>query len=161
MIESLFWTAASTSCAETNRTIVLAFHNEGLLDRQPEQAFLRYMAPNFVEHKPDIPKRTRENTAKFLAQIIAEVPEARWEIVRTVADGDMVFLHARFTPASGRPSYALADVFRVKDCKIVEHWDVVGPPPKEQVNPNNRFYVRNPALSSSLAGGAQAVTRTS
>ena len=157
MIESLLWTtatslalaassatgtAASTSCdgsAETSRTIVLTFYNEGLVGRQPEQAFLRYMAPDFVEHKPDIPKGTREETSRFLAQIIAEIPEARWEIVRTIAEGDMVFLHARFTPASRGPSYALADIFRVKDCKIVEHWDVVGPPPKEQANPNSRF----------------------
>ena len=157
MIESLLWTAGASlalaassttgtavgmSCdgsTETNRTIVLAFYHEGLLARQPEQAFLRYMAPDFVEHKPDIPKGTREDTAEFLAQIIAEMPEARWEIVRTIAEGDMVFLHARFTPASGAPSYALADIFRVNDCKIVEHWDVVGPPPKEQVNPNSRF----------------------
>lgn len=125
--------------AETNRKVVLGFYSEGLVSRQPRQAFLRFMAPDFVEHKPDIPKGTRDETARFLAQIIAELPEARWEIVRTIAEKDMVFLHARFTPASGAPSYALADIFRVKNCKIVEHWDVVGPPPKEQVNPNSRF----------------------
>lgn len=157
MIESLLWTvgaslalAASSSTGtsaskpcdgsiESNRAVVLAFYNEGLLARRPKQAFQRYMAADFVEHKPDIPKGTREETAKFLAQIIAEIPEARWEIVRTIVEGDMVFLHARFTPGSGGPSYALADIFRVKDCKIVEHWDVVGPPPKEQANPNSRF----------------------
>jgi len=80
---------------------VLGFYSEGLVSRQPRQAFLRFMAPDFVEHKPDIPKGTRDETARFLAQIIAELPEARWEIVRTIAEKDMVFLHARFTPASG------------------------------------------------------------
>jgi predicted SnoaL-like aldol condensation-catalyzing enzyme len=134
--------AVPASCdgsADTNRKIVLAFYNDGLVGRKPQQAFMRHMAPDFVEHKPEIPKGTREETASFLAQIIAEAPEARWEIVRTIAEKDMVFLHARFTPASGAPSYALADIFRLKDCKIVEHWDVVGPPPKEQINPHPRF----------------------
>lgn len=125
--------------AQANRRIVLAFYNEGLVGRQPEAAFMRYVAPEFVEHKPDVPNGTREATAAFLSQLIAEVPSARWEIVRTVAEKDMVFLHARFTPATGSPAYALADIFRVKDCKIVEHWDVVGAPPKEQLNPNSRF----------------------
>jgi predicted SnoaL-like aldol condensation-catalyzing enzyme len=97
------------------------------------------MAPDFIEHKPDVPRGTRDATASFLAQIIADVPEAKWEIVRTIADRDMVFLHDRFTPAPGAPAYALADIFRVKDCKIVEHWDVVAPPPKDQRNPNSRF----------------------
>lgn len=134
--------AAAERCdgsADTNRKIVVAFYNEGLVGKQPEQAFLRYMAPDFIEHKPDIPRGTREDAAKFLAQIIADAPQARWEVVRTIAEKDMVFLHARFTPAPGAPSYALADIFRVKDCKIIEHWDVVGPPPKEQRNPNPRF----------------------
>jgi predicted SnoaL-like aldol condensation-catalyzing enzyme len=51
----------------------------------------------------------------------------------------MVFLHARFTPAAGAPAYALADVFRVRNCRIAEHWDVVAPPPREQRNPHSRF----------------------
>jgi predicted SnoaL-like aldol condensation-catalyzing enzyme len=134
--------AASTKCdgsTEANRQVVLAFYKEGLVGREPSQAFLRYMSPNFVEHKPDVPKGTREAAAGFLAQIMADVPEARWEIIRTIAEGDMVFLHARFTPAPGAPAYALADIFRLRDCKIIEHWDVVAAPPKEQRNPNSRF----------------------
>jgi hypothetical protein len=84
---------------DANRRLVLAFYNEGLVQRQPEAAFMRYMAPDFVEHKPDVPNGTREATAAFLSQLIAEVPRARWEIIRTIAENDMVFLHARFTPA--------------------------------------------------------------
>jgi predicted SnoaL-like aldol condensation-catalyzing enzyme len=133
--------AGSSRCdssAEANRRIVLAFYDEGLVTRQPHAAFMRHMAPDFVEHKPDVPEGTREATAAFLAQIIADVPAARCEIIRTIAE-DMVFLHARFTPAPGAPAYALADIFRLRDCKIVEHWDVVAPPPREQRNPNSRF----------------------
>ena len=35
-----------------------------------------------------------------LRQLIKELPDARWEVLRTVAEGDLVFLHARFTPAA-------------------------------------------------------------
>jgi predicted SnoaL-like aldol condensation-catalyzing enzyme len=131
--------APCDSSADANRRIVLAFYNEGLVGRQPETAFLRYMAPDFVEHKPDVPEGTREATAIFLSKIISDVPGARWEIIRTIAEGEMVFLHARFTPVARAPAYALADIFRVKDCKIAEHWDVVAAPPEEQRNPNSRF----------------------
>jgi predicted SnoaL-like aldol condensation-catalyzing enzyme len=124
---------------DDNRRIVLAFYNEGLIGLKPRQAFERYMSANFVEHKPDVPGGTRAETAAFLDKLIADVPTARWKIERTIAEGDMVFLHARFSPTPGAPEYALADVFRLKDCKIVEHWDIVGAPPKEQVNPNSRF----------------------
>ncbi len=124
-----------------NRDVVVAFYTEALVqpDRAPRAAFERYMAPDFVEHKPDIPGGTREATASFLEEVIASVPQARWEIIRTIAEGDMVFLHARFTPAEDAPAYAIADVFRVHDCRIVEHWDVVAGPVEGAVNPHSRF----------------------
>ncbi|WP_332816879.1 nuclear transport factor 2 family protein [Sphingopyxis sp.] len=131
--------AVCDGSAEENRKIVLNFYNEGLVGLQPRAAFERYMTPDFVEHKPDVPQGTREAAAGFLEQLIAAVPQPRWEVVRTIAEGDMVFLHGRFTPAAGAPYYAIADVFRLEDCKIAEHWDVVGPPPKDQANPNPRF----------------------
>lgn len=131
--------AACDGSEDANRRIVLAFYNEGLVGLRPRAAFDRYMTPSFVEHKPDVPEGTREAAATFLEQLIANVPQARWEVVRTVAERDLVFLHGRFTPAPGAPPYAIADVFRLEGCKIAEHWDVVSPPPKEQRNPNSRF----------------------
>ncbi len=138
-VEALPQLPTCDASAETSRRIILAFYNEGLVGRQPRSAFMRYMAPNFVEHKPDVPGGTREASATFLEKLIKEVPQPRWEILRTIAEGDLVFLHARFTPAAGAPSYAVADVFRLHQCKIVEHWDVVAAPPREQLNPNSRF----------------------
>jgi len=124
-----------------NRAVVVAFYTEALVqpEREPRAAFERYMAPDFIEHKPDIPDGTREATASFLEGVIAAVPDARWEIVRTIAEGDLVFLHVRFTPREGAPAYAIADVFRVQGCRIVEHWDVVAGPVEGAMNPNSRF----------------------
>jgi len=131
--------ASCNNSIEENRRVVLAFYNEGLVGLQPRAAFARHMAPDFVEHKPDVPEGTREATAAFLEQLIAAMPQPRWEVLRTVAEGDHVFLHARFTPAPGAPAYAIADLFRLRDCRIVEHWDVVAPPPAAQRNPHPRF----------------------
>ena len=124
-----------------NPALVVAFYTEALVqpERQPRAAFERYMAPDFIEHKPDIPGGTREANASFLEELIAAAPQARWEIVRTVAEGDLLILHVRFTLANGAPAYALADVFRVRDCRIAEHWDVVAGPVGDAVNPNSRF----------------------
>ena len=137
--ESVVPVPTCNGSAEANRKIVLAFYSEGLVGLQPHSAFERYMTLGFVEHKPDVPQGTREATATFLEQLIANVPQPKWEVVRTIAEGDLVFLHGRFTPAVGAPAYAIADVFRLENCKIAEHWDVVAPPPKEQRNPNPRF----------------------
>lgn len=121
------------------RSLVLAFYDEALIKRKPRAAFERYTAPGFVEHKPDVPTGSREATIEFLEGLITEMPEARWEIIRTIAENEMVFVHARFIPAKDAPAYAIADVFRTQDCLIVEHWDVVAGPSENSKNPNSRF----------------------
>jgi predicted SnoaL-like aldol condensation-catalyzing enzyme len=127
------------SSPEANKQLVLDFYRLGLVELQPRTAFESFVSPEFVEHKPDVPGGTREATIAFLEGLIAEVPEPRWEILRSVADDDLVFIHARFSPAPGVGHYALADLFRVENCRIVEHWDVVAPPVTDGVNPNPRF----------------------
>ncbi|MEQ1764950.1 MAG: nuclear transport factor 2 family protein [Pyrinomonadaceae bacterium] len=124
---------------EHNRQVVLALYDQGLINLQPRAAFERYASEDFVEHKPDVAEGTREATIVFLEGLIKEVPKPTWKVIRTVAEGDLVFLHASFTPADGAPPYAVADVFRLKEGKIVEHWDVVAPPVKQALNPNSRF----------------------
>ena len=134
--------ATATACQpgpSTNRAIVTAFYHQALIEKRPKAAFAKYVSPDFVEHKPDVAQGTREATAEFLDGLIKEMPDPKWEVLRTVAEDDLVALHVRFTPAPGAPAYAIADFFRLKDCKIVEHWDAVAGPPKEQVNPKPRF----------------------
>ena len=95
---------------EANRQLVLAFYQEGLTGKQPRSAFERYMTADFIEHKPDVNAGTREETITFLEELIKSMPDPRWEVVRTIAENDLVFVHARFTPAAGAPPYAIADV---------------------------------------------------
>ena len=134
--------AAAAACepsAASNRQIVIDFYRQALIDRQPAPAFARYMAPDFVEHKPDVPEGTREAAAAFLGELIKAMPDPQWEVLRVVAEGDLVALHVRFTPAPGAPAYAIGDFFRLEDCKIVEHWDAVGGPPEDAKNLKPRF----------------------
>ena len=135
-------TSSNESCeptAESSRTLVLSFYKQALVDKRPRAAFEQHVAADFVEHKPDVPTGGRSAVTDFLEGLVKELPDAKWEILRTVAEKDFVFLHARFTPAPGAPPYAIADLFRIKDCAIVEHWDVVGPPRDGQPNTNSRF----------------------
>ena len=132
-------TASRCGGTENSRAVVRDFYQLALIDRHPAEAFSRYMSADFLDHKADLAQPTRDGISTYLEGMIRTLPEARWEIIRIVADGDMVSLHARFTPSPNAPPYAIADFFRLKGCKIVEHWDVVAPPPEKQRNPNSRF----------------------
>lgn len=130
---------ACDSSAEASRNLVLSFYNQALVEKQPLAAFESYVSTDFVEHKPDVPNGSRTAVADFLDGLVKQLPDAKWEILRSVAESNLVFLHIRFTPAPGAPPYAIADLFRIENCKIVEHWDVVGAPRDAQPNPNPRF----------------------
>ncbi len=129
----------ATPESERNRDVVLEFYRVGLVGRHPKEAFARFMAADFVEHKPDVSVPTREGAAEYLAELMLELPDASWEVVRTIAEDDHVFLHARFVPTPGAPAYAIADIFRLHEGRIVEHWDVVAGPPVNPKNPHPRF----------------------
>jgi predicted SnoaL-like aldol condensation-catalyzing enzyme len=60
----------------------------------------------------------REAAAAFLEDLIANVPQPRWEVVRTVAEGDLVFLAWPVHPAAGAPPCAIPDVFRLEGKKL-------------------------------------------
>jgi predicted SnoaL-like aldol condensation-catalyzing enzyme len=130
---------ACSSTADANRTRVLAFYAMALKERRLREAFELYMSEDFVEHKPDVPAGTRAATIDFLEGLMKQVPEGRWEILRSAAQDDLVFIHVSFVPAPGAPAYAIADVFRLSECRIVEHWDVVDEPRPGLPNPNSRF----------------------
>jgi predicted SnoaL-like aldol condensation-catalyzing enzyme len=117
---------------------VLAFYKLALEDMKPREAFTLYAAADFVEHAPGV-DGTAGGTLGFLEAMIAQSPQSRWEIVRSAAEDDLVFLHVRYTPAPGAPEIALAEIFRVEDNKLAEHWDVLGFPPETVINPNPRF----------------------
>jgi predicted SnoaL-like aldol condensation-catalyzing enzyme len=135
-------TKSKVSCeptAEASRNLVVSFYTQALIEKQVRAAFEQYVSPDFIEHKPDVPNGTRSVVVAFLENLIKELPGAQWEILRTVAEKDIVFLHARFSPAPDAPPYAIADVFRIENCAIVEHWDVVGPHRDGMPNTISRF----------------------
>lgn len=124
---------------ETSRSVATSFYRRALIEKQVRAAFEGFVAPDFIEHKPAIATGDREGAIGYLEGLVAEFPQARWEIVRTVAERDAVAIHARFTPTPGAEPYAIADFFRIADCRIVEHWDVVAGPVEDAVNSRSRF----------------------
>lgn len=65
-------------------------------------------------------------------------PKAHVKIFRSAANDDLVWLHLHSMIADDR-GRAIVDIFRVKDGKIVEHWDVIQAVPEESANQNTMF----------------------
>ncbi|WP_221620376.1 MULTISPECIES: hypothetical protein [unclassified Desulfovibrio] len=64
---------------------------------------------------------------------------SRARIIRSAVEGDIVWLHVHSVNDEKDRGEAVLDVFRVKDGKIVEHWDVIQAVPETAENSNTMF----------------------
>jgi len=129
--------AAATENIQSPKQVVLAFYKLALMDFRPKEAFAQYATPDFVEHSADSAGGTAQATVGFLTDLIKRSPQPKWEIVRVIAENDMVFLHVRFTPAQGATPVVVGEIFRVRNGKLAEHWDIIQHAPEHPVNPNS------------------------
>jgi predicted SnoaL-like aldol condensation-catalyzing enzyme len=58
---------------------------------------------------------------------------------RVIAEGDLVAVHSHHVDTPGERGRAVLDLFRVRDGKIVEHWDAVQDVPETSANDNTMF----------------------
>ena len=72
----------------------------------------------------------------------SEYPNMQRQIKRVLAEGDMVVTHSHLDlepDNPDNPGQALADLFRLEDGKVVEHWDAIQNVPKTAKNDNGMF----------------------
>src|SRR2546421_210466 len=103
-----------------NKALVLeAF--DTLFNKRDYVAAERYWSPDYIQHSAHI-----EPGRDGLFNLIKSVPATlKYEPGLIVADGDFVIVHGRFS-GHGRPkSWIAADILRVVDGVLVEHWDVL------------------------------------
>ena len=106
---------------EKNKALVLkAF--DTLFNKRDYAAAQRFWSPNYIQHSAHIPPG-REG----LFELVKRVPDTtHYENQLTVANGDYVMLHGRFSGfRPGLPNWIVVDIVRMEDGILAEHWDVI------------------------------------
>jgi predicted SnoaL-like aldol condensation-catalyzing enzyme len=111
----------SQTNAEKNKALVLeAF--DTLFNRRDYAAAERYWSPHYIQHSAHI-EPGREGLFKLIRNSPATL---RYEPGVIVAEDDFVIVHGRFSGHGGGPvSWIAADVVRIADGVLAEHWDVL------------------------------------
>jgi len=103
-----------------NKALVLeAF--DTLFNKRDYAAAERYWSPNYIQHSAHIAPG-RDGLFNLIKSI---PPTLRYESVTVVAEGDFVILHGRFSGIGLPVNWIAADIVRIKDGILVEHWDVI------------------------------------
>lgn len=129
--------AAPPSTTERNRAIVTDFARLFYDRRDVRTAFEKYVARDYIQHNAGIGDG-RDAAIAALAPMFAR-PGARFAVKRILVDGDFaaIHLHGRGNPAEAGAT--VADIYRLRDGKIVEHWDVLQPIVATTRNPHPYF----------------------
>jgi len=110
----------SQSTVSKNKALVLeAF--DTLFNKRDYAAAERFWSSNYVQHSAHI-----EPGREGLFNLIKGSPASlKYEPGMIVAEGDFVIVHGRFS-GTGRPrNWIAADVVRIADGVLAEHWDVL------------------------------------
>ena len=120
---------------QQNKEVVLGFLRLAFGEKRPADAFAEYVGDDYVQHNPHAPARA-DASAEYLAGFVARFPELSLDVRRVVAEGDLVCTHSLMRLTPGSRGSAIADVMRVRDGRIVEHWDVVQEIPEATASGN-------------------------
>ena len=110
----------SASSPETNRALVLeAF--DTLFNKRDYDGALKFWSPDYIQHSAHIvPGRDG------LFDLVRSAPQTlRHKPGLVLADGDFVFIHGRFSGRGDLPNWIAADIMRVENGQLAEHWDVL------------------------------------
>jgi predicted SnoaL-like aldol condensation-catalyzing enzyme len=126
-----------TDQTEATRAVITAFKRLFYEEYRIREAFLRFVHPDYVQHNPGIPDG-RDSAIAFLEPKFGSGAVAL-DVRRIIVDGPYAVLHIMPRPGGGEPTGAVADIYRVEDGLIVEHWDVLQPWPTESANQHPMF----------------------
>jgi predicted SnoaL-like aldol condensation-catalyzing enzyme len=110
----------SITTPEQNKAIILeAF--DTLFNKRNYEAAERYWSPTYIHHSAHI-----EPGREGLFKLIKGIPfTLKYEAGPIVADGDFVIVYGRFSDFGAPISSIAADILRIEDGILVEHWDVM------------------------------------
>ena len=105
---------------EQNRALVMeAF--DTLFNKRDYAAAERFWSPDYIQHSAHIAPG-RDGLFNLIKGI---PPTLKYEPGTIVAEGDIVIVHGRFSGFGAPANWIAADIVRIQNGVLVEHWDVI------------------------------------
>jgi predicted SnoaL-like aldol condensation-catalyzing enzyme len=103
-----------------NKALVLkAF--DTLFNKRDYAAAEKFWSPRYIQHSAHIASG-REGLFNLIKSI---PPTLKYEPGTIVAEGDFVIVHGRFSGFGQPVNWIAADILRIENGTLMEHWDVI------------------------------------
>jgi predicted SnoaL-like aldol condensation-catalyzing enzyme len=130
---------------ERNKQTVIAYYTMAFNEGLPQEAVDIYVGLDengdklYIQHNPLAADGT-EAFVDFVTFFKSRNPQMNINIVRAIAECDLVMTHGHLTLSPEDRGNAVVDIFRLDNTgRIVEHWDVVQAVPETSANDNGMF----------------------
>jgi predicted SnoaL-like aldol condensation-catalyzing enzyme len=105
---------------EQNKRLVLESFDT-LFNKRDYEAAKRYWSPDYIQHSAHI-----EPGRNGLFNLVRSAPPTlKYEPGLIVAEGDYVIVHGRFSGRGSPVNWIAADIMRIENGVLQEHWDVL------------------------------------
>ena len=110
---------SKTTQAQNKSLVLEAF--DTLFNKRDYAAAEKFWSPGYIQHSAHIaPGR------KGLFDLVKSLPPTlKYEPGTIVANGDFVIVHGRFSNFGPPANWIAADILRIEDGLLAEHWDVI------------------------------------
>ncbi len=129
--------SVSPSQEEANKKLAVDFYNLALNDKQPDAA-MKLISSAFKQHSVLVADGFT-GLRNFLEWVRTKQPKLHADITRVFADGNYVILDVHMIRQPGDRGLAIAEIYRVQDGKLAEHWDRIQEIPAKSKNDNGMF----------------------
>jgi predicted SnoaL-like aldol condensation-catalyzing enzyme len=130
---------------DRNTETVIAYYTMSFNEGKPEEAVQKYIGVDetgqklYIQHNPLAADGTQA-FIEFVNFFKGAFPDMNIDIVRTIAQCNLVMTHGHLTLFPGDLGSAVMDIFRLDNTgRIVEHWDAVQEVPETSANDNTMF----------------------
>ena len=109
-----------TEAEQRNKALVLEAFN-ALFNKRDYASAQRFWSPDYIQHSVHI-QPGREGLFELVKAL---PPDMRYENALITANADYVMLHGRFSNVGQPANWIVADIVRIQDRLLAEHWDVI------------------------------------
>lgn len=110
-----------TTTVETENKALVLTAFDTLFNKRDYAAAERFWSPDYIQHSAHI-EPGREGLFELIRN---SPPNLRYEHDLIVAEGDYVIVHGRFSGTGRDKNWVAADVLRISNGCLAEHWDVL------------------------------------
>ena len=131
---------AAESTLDHNKRIVREFYDLAFNQHKPEEAAIKYLAVNYIQHNPGVADGRQGFIDAFTHPTQPDNSVTIFK--RFVAENDLVVVHSHGIDDPNNKNdrgVAVVDIFRVNGDLITEHWDVGERVPATSKNNNGMF----------------------